>query len=137
MLGIPRRDGNAGHEKEQEERGRQGELRPAWSEAAGMTVGINGVAMGVVYLFKNGSRVACYSALDTTVSGVCTVIFTSLEPLNIASLISWKESHHHHMEENGYIRLLDRSLRKPVRRSFQLILLPCIYDQISVLFFVS
>ncbi|KAM5351068.1 hypothetical protein ACJ41O_003791 [Fusarium nematophilum] len=48
--------------------------------AAGITVGINGAAMGVSYLYETRSRAAPYAALAMTVSGVMTVVFTTVEP---------------------------------------------------------
>ncbi|KAF4968412.1 hypothetical protein FSARC_4209 [Fusarium sarcochroum] len=48
--------------------------------AAGITVGINGAAMGVSYLYETKSRAAPYAALAMTVSGVMTVVFTTVEP---------------------------------------------------------
>ena len=50
--------------------------------AAGTTIGINGAAMGVSYLYERGSRAAPYAALSMTVFGVMTVVFTSVEPFN-------------------------------------------------------
>ncbi|KAF4456037.1 hypothetical protein F53441_1758 [Fusarium austroafricanum] len=48
--------------------------------SAGITVGINGAAMGVSYLYETRSRAAPYAALAMTVSGVMTVVFTSVDP---------------------------------------------------------
>lgn len=48
--------------------------------ATGVTVGINGAAMGVSYLYENKSRSAPYAALAMTVYGVMTVIFTTVGP---------------------------------------------------------
>lgn len=54
--------------------------------AAGISVGINGAAMGVSYLYETKSRAAPYAALAMTVSGVMTVVFTTVEPLKDAVL---------------------------------------------------
>ncbi|KAF5013023.1 hypothetical protein FDECE_970 [Fusarium decemcellulare] len=48
--------------------------------AAGITVGINGAAMGVSYLYETRSRAAPYAALAMTISGVMTVVFTTVGP---------------------------------------------------------
>ncbi|KAK2608818.1 hypothetical protein QQS21_002675 [Conoideocrella luteorostrata] len=48
--------------------------------AAGTTIGINGAAMGVSYLYEVESRAAPYAALSMTIFGVMTVVFTTLEP---------------------------------------------------------
>jgi putative effector of murein hydrolase len=48
--------------------------------SAGIAVGINGAAMGVSYLYETRSRAAPYAALAMTVSGVMTVVFTTVEP---------------------------------------------------------
>ncbi|KAF4979264.1 hypothetical protein FZEAL_4509 [Fusarium zealandicum] len=48
--------------------------------ATGITIGINGAAMGVSYLYETKSRAAPYAALAMTVSGVMTVVFTTVEP---------------------------------------------------------
>lgn len=48
--------------------------------ATGVTVGINGAAMGVSYLYENKSRSAPYAALAMTVYGVMTVVFTTVGP---------------------------------------------------------
>ncbi|KAI9166489.1 hypothetical protein HJFPF1_02591 [Paramyrothecium foliicola] len=48
--------------------------------AAGVTVGINGAAMGVAYLYATNSRAAPYAALSMTVFGVMTVVFTTVQP---------------------------------------------------------
>jgi putative effector of murein hydrolase len=52
--------------------------------AAGITIGINGAAMGVAYLYENRSRAAPYAALAMTVFGVMTVVFTTVEPFKMA-----------------------------------------------------
>ncbi|QGI93534.1 hypothetical protein CEK26_006603 [Fusarium fujikuroi] len=54
--------------------------------SAGITVGINGAAMGVSYLYETRSRAAPYAALAMTVSGVMTVVFTTVEPFKGAVL---------------------------------------------------
>ncbi|KAJ4167319.1 hypothetical protein NW765_009251 [Fusarium oxysporum] len=54
--------------------------------SAGITVGINGAAMGVSYLYETRSRAAPYAALAMTVSGVMTVVFTTVEPFKSAVL---------------------------------------------------
>ncbi|CAM1505096.1 Fc.00g107330.m01.CDS01 [Cosmosporella sp. VM-42] len=48
--------------------------------AAGITIGINGAAMGVAYLYETKSRAAPYAALAMTVFGIMTVLFTTVEP---------------------------------------------------------
>ncbi|GKT81848.1 hypothetical protein ColTof4_14271 [Colletotrichum tofieldiae] len=48
--------------------------------AAGATIGINGAAMGVSYLYDRKSRAAPYAALSMTVFGVMTVVFTAVKP---------------------------------------------------------
>lgn len=48
--------------------------------AAGISIGVNGAAMGVAYLVENKSRAAPYAALAMTVFGVFTVVFTTMEP---------------------------------------------------------
>ncbi|KAF7556840.1 hypothetical protein G7Z17_g1179 [Cylindrodendrum hubeiense] len=48
--------------------------------AAGITIGINGAAMGVSYLYETKSHAAPYAALAMTVFGVMTVVFTTAEP---------------------------------------------------------
>ncbi|KAG4260759.1 hypothetical protein FPRO04_04383 [Fusarium proliferatum] len=54
--------------------------------SAGITVGVNGAAMGVSYLYETRSRAAPYAALAMTVSGVMTVVFTTVEPFKGAVL---------------------------------------------------
>ncbi|GKT99609.1 hypothetical protein FLAG1_01082 [Fusarium langsethiae] len=54
--------------------------------SAGIAVGINGAAMGVSYLYETKSRAAPYAALAMTVSGVITVVFTTVEPFKGAVL---------------------------------------------------
>lgn len=54
--------------------------------SAGIAIGINGAAMGVSYLYETKSRAAPYAALAMTVSGVMTVVFTTVEPLKGAVL---------------------------------------------------
>ncbi|KAM0345757.1 hypothetical protein ACHAPU_006110 [Fusarium lateritium] len=58
--------------------------------AAGIAVGINGAAMGVSYLYETRSRAAPYATLAMTVSGVMTVVFTTVEPFKglVSSLAS-------------------------------------------------
>ena len=48
--------------------------------AAGITIGVNGAAMGVAYLYATKSRAAPYAALAMTVFGIMTVFFTTVEP---------------------------------------------------------
>ena len=48
--------------------------------AVGTSVGINGAAMGVSYLYEVQSRAAPYAVLSMTIFGVMTVAFTTLEP---------------------------------------------------------
>ncbi|ODA76896.1 hypothetical protein RJ55_07412 [Drechmeria coniospora] len=48
--------------------------------AAGVTIGINGAAMGVSYLYETSSHAAPYAALSMTVFGVLTVVLTTVEP---------------------------------------------------------
>ena len=48
--------------------------------AAGISIGVNGAALGVAYLVENKSRAAPYAALAMTVFGVFTVVFTTMEP---------------------------------------------------------
>ena len=48
--------------------------------AVGISVGINGAAMGVAYLYEAKSRAAPYAALSMTVFGVMTVVFTTVDP---------------------------------------------------------
>ncbi|KAF5655649.1 hypothetical protein FHETE_11167 [Fusarium heterosporum] len=48
--------------------------------AAGIAVGINGAAMGVSYLYETRSRAAPYATLAMTISGIMTVVFTTVEP---------------------------------------------------------
>ncbi|KAG6008630.1 hypothetical protein E4U21_004270 [Claviceps maximensis] len=48
--------------------------------AAGASIGINGAAMGVSYLYEVQSRAAPYAVLSMTIFGVMTVAFTTLEP---------------------------------------------------------
>ncbi|KID97421.1 LrgB-like protein, partial [Metarhizium majus ARSEF 297] len=54
--------------------------------AAGTTIGINGAAMGVSYLYEVKSRAAPYAALSMTMFGVMTVVFTTLEPFKNTAL---------------------------------------------------
>ncbi|RGP68567.1 hypothetical protein FLONG3_8126 [Fusarium longipes] len=54
--------------------------------SAGIAIGINGAAMGVSYLYETKSRAAPYAALAMTVSGVMTVVFTTVEPFKGAVL---------------------------------------------------
>ncbi|SPJ79320.1 uncharacterized protein FTOL_07711 [Fusarium torulosum] len=54
--------------------------------SAGIAVGINGAAMGVSYLYETRSRAAPYAALAMTVSGVMTVVFTTVEPFKVVVL---------------------------------------------------
>ncbi|KFH41150.1 hypothetical protein ACRE_081350 [Hapsidospora chrysogenum ATCC 11550] len=60
------------------------DLDDAMIIAAGITIGINGAAMGVAYLYENKSRAAPYAALAMTVFGVMTVAFTTVEPFKTA-----------------------------------------------------
>lgn len=48
--------------------------------ATGTTIGINGAAMGVAYLYECKNRAAPYAALSMTVFGVMTVVFSAVEP---------------------------------------------------------
>ncbi|KAH6693505.1 hypothetical protein F5X68DRAFT_227917 [Plectosphaerella plurivora] len=48
--------------------------------ATGTTVGINGAAMGVAYLYECKNRAAPYAVLSMTVFGVMTVVFSAVEP---------------------------------------------------------
>lgn len=48
--------------------------------AAGTSIGINGAAMGVAYLYERKNKAAPYAALSMTVFGVMTVVFTAVEP---------------------------------------------------------
>ncbi|KAM0324421.1 hypothetical protein ACHAQA_008203 [Verticillium albo-atrum] len=48
--------------------------------AAGTAIGINGVAMGVSYLYQQKSRAAPYAVLSMTAFGVMTVVFTAVQP---------------------------------------------------------
>ncbi|KAM3510709.1 hypothetical protein MY11210_005635 [Beauveria gryllotalpidicola] len=54
--------------------------------AAGITIGINGAAMGVAYLYENKSRSAPYAALAMTTYSVATVIFIAVQPFKDALL---------------------------------------------------
>ncbi|KAJ4159410.1 uncharacterized protein LMH87_008312 [Akanthomyces muscarius] len=54
--------------------------------AAGITIGINGAAMGVAYLYENKSRSAPYAALAVTTYGVVTVVFIAVHPFRDALL---------------------------------------------------
>lgn len=48
--------------------------------AVGVTIGINAAAMGVSYLYETRSRAAPYAALAMTISGIMTVVLTTVEP---------------------------------------------------------
>jgi putative effector of murein hydrolase len=48
--------------------------------AAGVTVGVNGAAMGVAYLYTHDAESALFAALTMTIFGVMTVIFTCVAP---------------------------------------------------------
>jgi putative effector of murein hydrolase len=48
--------------------------------ATGTTIGINGAAMGVAYLYECKNRAAPYAVLSMTVFGVMTVVFSAVEP---------------------------------------------------------
>ncbi|KAF7560413.1 hypothetical protein G7046_g3733 [Stylonectria norvegica] len=48
--------------------------------ATGITIGVNGAAMGVAYLYETKHRAAPYAALSMTVFGTMTVVFTTVEP---------------------------------------------------------
>ncbi|KAL2104908.1 hypothetical protein VUR80DRAFT_9366 [Thermomyces stellatus] len=52
--------------------------------AAGATVGMNGAAMGVSYLYERKSRAAPYAALSMTAFGVGTTILASVGPFQEA-----------------------------------------------------
>ncbi|KAF4119367.1 LrgB-like family [Geosmithia morbida] len=52
----------------------------AMTIATGTSIGINGAAMGVAYLYETRSRAAAYAALSMTVFGAMTVVFTTSEP---------------------------------------------------------
>ncbi len=54
--------------------------------AAGITIGINGAAMGVAWLYENKSRSAPYAALAMTTYGVVTVVFIAVHPFKDALL---------------------------------------------------
>jgi hypothetical protein len=49
--------------------------------AAGVTVGINGAAMGTAYLYEAQSEAAPHAALSMMALGVMTVVFSSISPL--------------------------------------------------------
>lgn len=48
--------------------------------ALGVTIGVNGAAMGVAYLYETKHRAAPYAALSMTVFGVMTVVLMTVEP---------------------------------------------------------
>ncbi|KAH7329519.1 hypothetical protein B0I35DRAFT_474113 [Stachybotrys elegans] len=48
--------------------------------AAGIAIGMNGLAMGVAYLYETRSRAAPHAALSMTVFSAMTVVFTTVEP---------------------------------------------------------
>jgi putative effector of murein hydrolase len=48
--------------------------------SAGAVIGINGIVMGVAYLYERRSRAAPYAALAMTSFGVTTTLLTSVEP---------------------------------------------------------
>lgn len=52
--------------------------------AVGIAIGINGLAMGVSYLYETRSRAAPYAALAMTVYGVMTVVLTTVDPFKAA-----------------------------------------------------
>lgn len=93
-LGVKREDNSTRSLPESESRASRLSFRPLLQTAqqdlasgddpftisAGITVGINGAAMGVSYLYETKSRAAPYAALAMTVSGVMTVVFTTVEP---------------------------------------------------------
>ncbi|KAJ4006195.1 hypothetical protein NW752_010842 [Fusarium irregulare] len=93
-LGVKREDNSTRSLPESESRASRLSFRPLLKTAqqdlasgddpftisAGITVGINGAAMGVSYLYETKSRAAPYAALAMTVSGVMTVVFTTVEP---------------------------------------------------------
>ncbi|OAA46732.1 LrgB-like protein [Beauveria brongniartii RCEF 3172] len=54
--------------------------------AAGITIGINGAAMGVAYLHEHKSRAAPYAVLAMTTYSVATVIFIATQPFKDALL---------------------------------------------------
>ncbi|CAG7559264.1 unnamed protein product [Fusarium equiseti] len=93
-LGVKREDNSTRPLPESESRASRLSFRPLLKTAqqdlasgddpftisAGITVGINGAAMGVSYLYETKSRAAPYAALAMTISGVMTVVFTTVEP---------------------------------------------------------
>lgn len=52
--------------------------------ATGIAIGINGIAMGVAYLYETKSRAAPYATLSMTVFGVFTVVFITVDPMRSA-----------------------------------------------------
>ncbi|KAL2753023.1 hypothetical protein ACRALDRAFT_2112518 [Sodiomyces alcalophilus JCM 7366] len=93
-LGVVDAPGSQGNDAEKQQQEGQEQTRPgvvcdggdanvrdgAMIVAAGTTIGINGAAMGVSYLYERKSRAAPYAALSMTVFGVMTVVFTAVEP---------------------------------------------------------
>ncbi|ROT38142.1 hypothetical protein SODALDRAFT_400415 [Sodiomyces alkalinus F11] len=88
-LGVVDTPGCHGKEKEKERQDGTGmeevgdddnDRDDAMIIAAGTTIGVNGAAMGVSYLYERKSRAAPYAALSMTVFGVMTVVFTAVEP---------------------------------------------------------
>ena len=54
----------------------------------GISIGVNGAAMGVAYLYEKKSMAAPYAALAMVSFGVATAVLTSVEPFH-AALIRW------------------------------------------------
>jgi putative effector of murein hydrolase len=81
-LGIPGEGEIAEDDSETGEQARPNAAGGIVTVAAGATIGINGAAMGVSYLYERRSLAAPYAALSMTVFGVMTVVFTSVQPFN-------------------------------------------------------
>jgi putative effector of murein hydrolase len=54
--------------------------------AAGAVVGVNGIGMGVAYLYERRSRAAPYAALSMTSFGVATTLLAAMDPFRGALL---------------------------------------------------
>lgn len=68
--------------KEEQSCGQDGDS--AVEVATGATVGMNGAAMGVSYLYERGSRAAPYAVLSMTAFGVATTVLASVKPFQDA-----------------------------------------------------
>ena len=54
----------------------------------GISIGVNGAAMGVAYLYEKKSLAAPYAALAMVTFGVATAVLTSVDPFH-AALVRW------------------------------------------------